>query len=192
MRAVDLATERFVLTAPEAADVDAVFAACQDPEIQRWTTVPAPYERHHAEEFCTGADDRWRTGVEQTWAIREGTALLGVVGLNRTSADSAELGYWIAPAARGRGVLVEAAWAALDWGLDPAGGAYARIGWRAAVGNLASARAARALGFHFEGMSRMALPSHRGREDAWLAGLLPGDDRSPQPWPILEPSATAS
>ncbi|MGW5696666.1 helix-turn-helix domain-containing protein, partial [Streptomyces asiaticus] len=30
------------------ADTDAVFAACQDPDIQRWTSVPSPYERAHA------------------------------------------------------------------------------------------------------------------------------------------------
>lgn len=32
-------------------DVDAVFAACQDAEIQRWTEVPVPYRREHAAAF---------------------------------------------------------------------------------------------------------------------------------------------
>ena len=29
-------------------DVGAVLAACQDPEIQRWTEVPVPYRHEHA------------------------------------------------------------------------------------------------------------------------------------------------
>ena len=31
-----------------ASDADAVYAACQDPEIVKWTTIPQPYEREHA------------------------------------------------------------------------------------------------------------------------------------------------
>jgi hypothetical protein len=34
-----------------ADDADAVLAACQDAEIQRWTEVPVPYRREHAEGF---------------------------------------------------------------------------------------------------------------------------------------------
>jgi RimJ/RimL family protein N-acetyltransferase len=30
-------------------DVEAVFAACQDAEIQSWTQVPVPCAREHAE-----------------------------------------------------------------------------------------------------------------------------------------------
>jgi len=32
-------------------DVDAVFAACQDPEIPRFTNVPSRYLREHVESF---------------------------------------------------------------------------------------------------------------------------------------------
>jgi len=32
-----------------ALDAPAVFAACQDPEIGRWTNVPQPYLREHAD-----------------------------------------------------------------------------------------------------------------------------------------------
>lgn len=185
MLPVTLTTDRFALSVPVPDDVEAVFTACQDPEIQRWTTVPSPYERAHAVEYCTTAATQWEKGAEQLWAIRDGGLLLGVIGLHRTADDSADLGYWIGPTARGRGVLTEAARVVLDWGFAADGGAYARVGWRAAVGNRASARAARALGFRFEGTSRMAFPSARGREDAWFAGLLPDDDRVPRDWPVL-------
>jgi RimJ/RimL family protein N-acetyltransferase len=46
-----------------ADDVDAVFAACQDAEIQRWTQVPVPYAREHAEGFVSGiAAETWAQG----------------------------------------------------------------------------------------------------------------------------------
>ena len=71
-------------------------------------------------------------------------------------------------------------------GLQRAGAALQRIEWRAVVGNVASARVARSLGFRYEGVLRSALSNSRGRDDGWIAGLLPGDDRMPQPWPVLE------
>ena len=36
------------LRPPRPDDADAVTAACQDPEIPRWTLVPSPYRREHA------------------------------------------------------------------------------------------------------------------------------------------------
>ena len=32
-------------------DAEWIYRACQDSEIQRWTTVPRPYSRDHAESF---------------------------------------------------------------------------------------------------------------------------------------------
>ena len=71
----------------------------------------------------------------------------------------------------------------IDWGFAERG--LARLTWRAVVGNAASARAARALGFRYEGLMRQALTSPRGRDDGWVAGLLATDDRSPVAWPVL-------
>ena len=49
-------------------DVDAVCAACQDAEIQRWTQVPVPYARKHAEEFVSGIqNDLTATGLPANW-----------------------------------------------------------------------------------------------------------------------------
>ncbi|MFY9714862.1 MAG: GNAT family protein [Microbacterium sp.] len=61
----------------------------------------------------------------------------------------------------------------------------ARIRWQAVVGNVPSARAARTLGFRYEGLQRQALTSPRGRDDGWMAGLLATDDRTPVEWPAL-------
>mgnify|MGYP000529409413 FL=1 len=48
---VTLQTARLILRAPVDGDVDAIFSACQDPDIQRFTTIPVPYTRADAEHF---------------------------------------------------------------------------------------------------------------------------------------------
>ena len=48
-----LRTDRLVLRPYRPDDVDAVFAACQDPDNQRWLTIPSPYHRDDAVEFVT-------------------------------------------------------------------------------------------------------------------------------------------
>lgn len=186
MQPVILRTERLTLSVPTEADVDAIHVACQDAEIQRYTTVPSPYERQHAADFIPFAQGRWSDGVEATWAIRDGDTLAGMVGLHGISLGGAgELGYWMAAPSRRRGLLAEAARAVIDWGFSTDGAALQRIEWRAVVGNVGSARVARTLGFRYEGLLRRALSNSFGRDDGWIAGLLNTDDRMPQPWPVL-------
>jgi len=187
MDPVTLTTERLVLRPPTEADVEAIERACQDPEIPRWTTVPSPYTREDAEDYVRLVGEWWAEGAQAVWcAFREGE-LVGSIGLHhiaehRTGGD-AELGYWVAAEARGRGYLVEAARAVVDFGFADLG--LARIRWRAVVGNVPSARAARALGFRYEGLQRQALTGPRGRDDGWTAGLLATDDRTPVEWTVL-------
>lgn len=187
MEPVILTTERLVLRAPAEADAEAVELACQDPEIPRWTTVPSPYTRKDAEDFIALVGRSWADGSETVWGIRHDDVLVGMIGLHDITAHpagaDAELGFWIAAPARGNGYIVEAARAVVDWGFTELG--LARIRWQAVAGNVPSARAARALGFRYEGLQRQALTSPRGRDDGWLAGLLPTDDRAPVAWPVL-------
>ncbi|MEZ3159382.1 GNAT family N-acetyltransferase [Microbacterium sp. BWT-B31] len=188
MEPVVLRTERLELSIPSEADIDPMFEACQDRAIQRYTTVPSPYLREHAESFVAQIPKDWEAGNNLTWGIHEGGHLVGTIGLYRIDGRGAgEIGYWIAPWARRRGVLSEAADAVITWGFAADGCGLARIEWRAVVGNAGSARAARALGFRYEGMLRQALwNANAPRDDGWVAGLLAGDDRTPQPWPVLD------
>lgn len=186
MEPVTLTTARLVLSPPAAADIDAIFGACQDRDIQRYTTVPSPYEREHAADFVAKSAEWWDAGSEATWAIRLNGALTGMVGLHRLGNGSGEIGYWVAPAYRKKRILTEACHAVIDWGFSTDGLGLARIEWRAVVGNKGSARAARTLGFRYEGLLRAALVGGAGRrDDAWIAGLLPGDKREPQTWAVL-------
>jgi len=187
MEPVTLRTARLELRSPTAEDAQSIVDACQDPEIARWTVVPSPYGMEDAEKFIAVVSQSWADGDECTWAIRRGGALVGMIGLHGISGNidggRAEIGFWIAPDARGQGVVAEAARAVIEWGfahLD-----LARIEWRARAGNMASAKTARSLGFRYEGLLRQAHASPRGRDDAWIAGLLAHDDRSPGSWPIM-------
>ncbi|MBN9213794.1 MAG: GNAT family N-acetyltransferase [Microbacterium sp. SCN 70-200] len=186
MEPVTLTTTRLELSAPRESDIDEIYEACQDADTQRYTTVPSPYARAHAEEFVPRVAAQWAEGVHLTWAMREGPDLAGMIGLYRLDGTGAgEIGYWVSPWSRRRGLLVEAARRVIDWGFSAEGTGLQRIEWRAVVGNVGSARAARALGFRYEGLLRAGLPSKQGRDDGWIAGLLADDDRTPQAWPIL-------
>jgi RimJ/RimL family protein N-acetyltransferase len=183
---VTLRTRRLELSLPDESDVDVIFEACQDPGIQRYTPVPFPYERAHAESFVTQVAKDWDAATHLTWAIREGRTLIGTIGLYRLGDDgSAEIGFWMAPGSRGDGRLAEAAGAVIDWAFSPDGLAMTRIEWRAVVGNVASARVASRLGFRYEGLLRQALVNAKYRDDGWIAALLVTDERMPQPWPVL-------
>lgn len=186
MEPVTLHTERLVLRVPTADDVDAITAACQDPEIPRWTTVPSPYSREDAEGFVDLVAQWWRDDNQAIWGVFRDDVLTGVVGLHHitrhAAGGSTELGYWATAESRGKGFMVEASRAVIEWGFAERG--LARLSWRAVAGNIPSARTARALGFRYEGLMRQALTSPRGRDDGWMAGLLASDDRMPVDWPI--------
>ena len=107
----------------------------------------------------------------------------GRIGILPADAPLAEIGFWGVAGFRGRGLVGEAARAVVDYAFDELG--LARVSWRAVVGNIPSARTARALGFRYEGTLRQGLTSSRGRDDGWVAGLLASDDRAPVDWPVL-------
>lgn len=184
---VALTGARVVLSAPTEADIDLIAALCVDPEIAEWTTVPSPYTRDDAVGFVTGmVADGWVTGRTLTWGVRLDDRLVGMVGLHGVADAAAEIGYWLAPEARGAGLMSEAVELALDYGFAPAPGGLGlqRIVWHAYTGNRPSAAVARRAGFVFEGTSRLG-GVHRGRRrDQWQAGLLATDPRSDGPgWP---------
>ena len=79
-------------------DAEWIHRACQDTDIQRWTTVPRPYTREHAESFVVD-----HGGELAAYAIV--TALtnepVGVAGLHHVRDGVASVGYWVAPWGRG-------------------------------------------------------------------------------------------
>lgn len=175
-----------LLQPPTEADVESITRACQDREIAQWVPVPQPYGEQDARSFVANvAAPGWESGAELTWGVREpdGT-LLGMVGLHRIGSGTAEIGYWLAPWARHRGVMTRAVALLLDMALDPDGLDLVRVTWRAVVGNWPSRRVAWRAGFRVEGTLRAELEHRDGvRRDAWVGTVLRGDPRRPnEPW----------
>ncbi|MFD6448602.1 GNAT family N-acetyltransferase [Promicromonospora sp. NPDC060204] len=193
-----LATEHVRLSVPTYSDVDVITTACQDPAVAEWTVVPVPYERRHAESFVRyHVSEGWAKGSVYTWAVRAaGDAdgpLIGMVGLTceGTPAEerAGELGFWMTPDARGRGLCTEASRLVVDWALDPEGLGLSVVSWVAYVGNWASRRVAWRLGFRHEATLRRHGLQRGVRRDAWVGTLLPEDPREPnEPWPVQAPA----
>jgi RimJ/RimL family protein N-acetyltransferase len=168
-------------------DVDAIAEACQDPEVQAWTTVPSPYSRADAEAYVRDkVAAGWADGSACTWAIRlgEDAAVVGMVNCFGIADGGAEIGFWVAAEVRGRGVVSEAVELVCDFGFAPDGLGLQRIQWHAKRGNVASAAVARRAGFQFEGTARLGGAQRGVRVDSWSAALLVTDDRRPAAgWP---------
>jgi RimJ/RimL family protein N-acetyltransferase len=140
------------LRPPVLDDVDVITEACQDPEIPRWTRVPAPYTREHAIEFVERSARTWKQGTDAPFVIvdTETGELLGAIGVHRFGGedDGPEVGYWLKRDARGRGLATRALRLATDWVAKELG---VRLLLQADVRNHASRRVAEKVGFAFVG-----------------------------------------
>lgn len=180
MEPMTLITERLLLRPLERGDSYAVYAACQDPDIPRWTNVASPYTRAHADQFIDElCPTGWRENTMYNFGVfaADTGALVGSMGLMRMQLAppqrQAELGYWTAKEQRGRGYTAEAARVVCGWAFDVLG--VERIEWVAEAGNEGSRAVALKVGFVMEGTLRAKLPYLGTRRDAWIGSLLPSD-----------------
>ncbi|MEW1779211.1 GNAT family N-acetyltransferase [Streptomyces sp. NPDC086777] len=185
MEPVTLTTPRLLLRAVGPQDTDAVYAAVQDPEIQRWTTIPSPYLAEHARSFTEQmVPDGWSEGSMFTFGVFLPTGgLAGMLALTMRSLGTAEVGYWTAKEHRGHGYTTEATLAAARWAFTRM--AIDRVEWRAEVGNHASRVVAERAGFTVEGTLRSSLNNKGVRRDCWVGSLLPSDLGLPSAAPYL-------
>ncbi|WP_058044206.1 GNAT family N-acetyltransferase [Streptomyces roseifaciens] len=191
MDPMELTTERLLLRPFAPSDADAVHAACQDPDIPRYTSVPSPYTPEDArtfiEETCPAG---WRDDTLYTWGAftREDGRLAGSMCLVRLAQlrspeRQAELGYWTAKERRGRGYTAEAARAVVRWAFGTLG--VERMEWYAEAGNEGSRAVALKTGFRMEGVMRSKIVYGGTRRDAWTGSLLPSDLGLPTAAPYL-------
>ena len=165
-----------LLRAWERRDAAAVTAACQDPEIPRWTVVPYHYTQRHARDFVNDTAADRASGRELALAIVDAESrLMGAVGLaNFDWADlKGEIGYWITAEARRRGVGTRATRLLAVWGIEQLG--LERVELLANPRNEASQRLAERAGFTREGTLRRYRRRHGVREDLVMFSLLAED-----------------
>ncbi len=160
------------------SDTAAITAACQDPEIARWTRVPSPYTEADARAFLLHRYDAMHAGTLAPFAIvaaADDTRLLGSISLMRPDWEHrrAEVGYWLAREARGQGHATRAVRLICHWGISTLG--LERIELLAAPANRASQRVAERAGFTREALLRSYMDSNEGRRDMLAFGLLVDD-----------------
>jgi ribosomal-protein-alanine N-acetyltransferase len=161
------------LRAWERRDVPAVTAACQDPEIPRWTVVPYHYTQRHAREFIAGTSADLAAGRELALAVVDADdTLVGAVGIANFDWPNlnAEIGYWIVAEARRRGIGWRATRMLSVWAIEELG--LERLELLANPRNEASQRLAERAGFTREGTLRRYRRRHGVREDLVMFSLL--------------------
>jgi RimJ/RimL family protein N-acetyltransferase len=148
-------------------DIPAIVAACQDPEIPRWTRVPSPYTREDAERFLAIAATEAAAGEGIALAVADADdRLLGTIGLmGLDDGDTGEIGYWTAPEARGRGLTTRAVVLVRDWAHETLG--LATIEILAHRDNRPSQVVAERAGFTDTGEIRTVARMPAGRQDGY-------------------------
>ena len=163
------------------ADAPAIAAAYGDPEILRFSW---PHARGYTIEDAhayLAESARLRTAGRAlelaVTAVDRSQEPLGVVSLYDVDRDQDRgwLGYWVTPAARGRGIATRAARLLAQWGFDALG--LARIELTCGPDNATSQRVAERCGFTREGQLRSHIRFKGGRRDTVVFGLLPGELR---------------
>ena len=169
-------TDGVVMLGPWAvSDAEWLCATCQDPEIQRWTLVPSPYRLDHAREFVEViAPGAWAaaSGVHLAITDADSSVPLGAIGMTVLDAVSgvAELGYYLAPEARGAGAATRALELFGSWAIDVLD--LVRLELHVFAGNTASASVAGRCGFQLEGTMRQRELRHGTRHDVDLFARL--------------------
>jgi ribosomal-protein-alanine N-acetyltransferase len=157
-----LESDRLRLRPFTAADLPRIVEACSDPRSRHWLSgIPNPYTTSVARAYVDDCIWQAATGAKATWAIadRDSDQLIGniaamdLLGIDPTSG---EIGYWMHPDARGRGIMSEAIRLVVDHAFAADGLDRRRLVLYAAVDNTASNAVAEAAGFRRFGTQRAA------------------------------------
>jgi RimJ/RimL family protein N-acetyltransferase len=148
-------------------DVAALVEAYRDPGVRRGASFPVDSEEHGL-RWVRAQERGWTTGVRFGLAVLEVAShgapsqLVGNVVLKEVGSGkpSAEVGYWTAAHARGRGVAPRALEALTSWAFDAfRADGLQRLELLHQVDNLASCRVAEKSGYTFDRFLPSAPPA---------------------------------
>ena len=171
-------TDGVVTLRPHAeSDLAEMVAMATDPESIERTTVPLDYDgataRHWALEVVPAG---WVNGSMWGWAIEasdDSGAARFAGNVDIRLGTPPDLGFALAPWARGQGLTSRAVRLAARWAFDVGG--LPVIHWAAHAGHLPSWRVAHATGFTFDGARPRSI-AHRGElRDGWWGHLSAAD-----------------
>jgi RimJ/RimL family protein N-acetyltransferase len=163
----------------QAADVPSAIMGFADSTVQRFSWMgTAPYTEADAYGFFAHQDQARHRGEELNLAFNDPgdpRAVLGggsIYGIDLEQ-GRATVGYWLTPAARGRGIATHATLLMARWAFATL--AIARLELTCGPDNVASQRVAERCGFTREGVLRSYIPFKGGRRDTVMFSLLAGE-----------------
>ena len=139
----------------EEGDVEAIVAACNDRAIAEFLDmIPSPYTDGDARDYIERTRQGWAEGKTSNFAVLVDGAAMGSIGVHWLEPDQglAEVGYWVAPEARGQGICTRAVRLVSGWVFERPG--MERLQLRADEQNAASCKVAEKAGFTREGILR--------------------------------------
>lgn len=168
----ELEIEQLRLRLLRASDAELLFPLLADSELSRWMTWPPHESIADTRAYLHEVETAFAAGTSLQWAIFEGDTFCGVIDLDairRTRfavrLDTAELAYWLAPAARGRGIATAAARAVLAHAFGQLG--LHKITTGCFAENKASRRVLERVGFRLVGTEEQ----HYFKEGGWHDNL---------------------
>ena len=180
---IRLGDGRVALRPWRADDAPLMAAACVDPEIALFCMMPTGYTVELAGDFIADAPRAW---AQDGWlhlalTTTDSELPVGAVGVLRYHRPalrqrSAELGYWVMPGDRGRGLARAGVAVIADWAFDALD--LRRLAIGTMVANDASRRVAQALGFRPEALLRSFRPCGQTRTDCIVYSLLSDEWRA--------------
>jgi len=148
--------EGFRLRPVRESDAPRIHEGTAEPETQRWLGhKPAPYTLDDAIAYVQKRRELEATGTCVTWVIADpdDDRVLGtILWFNWTAGVECEIGYWVHPEARGRGLAVRATRLVVGHVFETLG--VKRVTAFAAADNVASRRVIERLGFRLYGIER--------------------------------------
>ncbi|MBL1101087.1 GNAT family N-acetyltransferase [Streptomyces coffeae] len=154
------------------ADLPELFRVLEESleHLRPWVHWVAEHSLARTTTFLASRAERWADGDAFSYAIVLDGGIVGACGLFRhddTPANSYELGYWLHPAATGRGVATRAARALVEQAFRLPGIDYVEIVHDPA--NLASGAIPARLGFieHLRRPAERLAPAETGEDQIW-------------------------
>ena len=158
------------------AHLAGVAALVADPEVLRFTRVPTPVPPDFAHTWIGRYEEARRDGTREAFAVVDGDGSflgLAMAPVIDREGRTAELGYVVAPEARGRGVATQALRLLTEWAFAELGAL--RLELHISVDNEPSKRVAANCGYVREGVLRSVHVKQGVRADTEIWSRLPGD-----------------
>lgn len=157
--------------------LEGLAALGQDPLVAQNTRVPEPWPEGFERKWLELYEQGRRDGKREGYAVVdvETGAFLGIAGVVdiHPDANQGEIGYALAPEARGRGLATRAVELVTSYALDELG--LERVELQIATGNDASIRVAEKCGYTREGVLRSLYVKPGRRGDFVIYSKLPAD-----------------